>query len=256
MNNQMRKSIEKILPKTLRNVWRVYSKGRISEFAKDDNFLYDRNIIRQLHVDSYSQHGQDAFIYQMVFGGKTPQGGGFFLDVGGNEPITINNTYLLEQKGWTGIAFEPVKSQADKWSDVRKTPCLNIAIGDKEDEVEFTETGAHQHSGIGVAADATGAVTYKVKQRRLSDILKEHKIQHVDVVSIDVEGYERNVLEGIDFGETDITCFCIENNRDGEILPDGGLRRFMLEKGYRLVARLTIDDIFVKEDYFLADGRQ
>lgn len=248
MNNQMSKRLLKILPKPLKNVWSTYLKGRISAYAKNDYFLYDTNIIKHLRVDSYSQFGQDAFIYWMVFGGKKTEDG-VFLDIGGNDPININNTYLLEQKGWTGLAFEPVKAQADKW-EVRKTPCYNVAIGMTEGEVEFTEVNAHQHSGIGVISEDEGSATYKVRQRKLSNILKEHNIKHVDVVSLDVEGYEMNVLKGIDFDAVDITCFCIENNEDDRLLPDLDLRKFMIEKGYRLIARLSIDDIFVKNDFF------
>ena len=241
MKNYMNNLIFKLLPG-------AYVRGKIGRGAKEHNFLYDRNIIKQLNVESFSQYGQDAFIYWMVFGGKHE---GIFMDVGGNDPITINNTYLFEQKGWKGIAFEPMKSQADKWINTRKTPCQNIAIGMVEDEVEFTEMNKHECSGIGIKNDEMeGAVTYKVKQRKLANIFKENNINHVDMISIDVEGYEMNVMNGIDFEEVDITCFCIENNRDGEIIPDMELRKFMIGKGYRLVARLTIDDIFIKESYF------
>ena len=256
MKNKTRIFIRKYLPGKLRDAYQVYLRGKICECAKDDIFLYDTGSIGQLHVESFSQYAQDAFIYQMVFGGgqgETPKEG-FFLDIGGNDPIKINNTYLFEQKGWTGLAFEPVKAQADKWAGVRKTPCYNIALGMTESEVEFTEMSEHEFSGIGVAerfaSDFAETVTYKVKQRMLSNVLRENHIKHVDVVSIDVEGYEMNVLRGIDFEEVDITCFCIENNRDGAILPNMDLRKFMLQKGYRLIARLSIDDIFVKESYF------
>lgn len=251
MDNKTKKKLRKYLPGKLKDIYEVYLRGKICECADKDVFLYDTGIISQLHVDSFSQCGQDAFIYQMVFGAKKE---GFFLDVGGNNPIEINNTYLLEQKGWTGMAFEPVKAQAEQWEDARSTPCYNIAIGDKEGEVEFTEMNVDAFSGIGAAkyyADNLSAVTtYKVRQRTLANILKEKEIKHVDFVSIDVEGYEMNVLKGIDFEAVDITCFSIENNRDGQIMPDMELRKFMIQKGYKLVARLLIDDVFIKESYF------
>ena len=248
MNNQMCKRLLSILPGPIKNAYRTYLKGRISAYAQNDYFLYDTNMIKQLRVESYSQFGQDAFIYWMVFGGQKTEGG-VFLDIGGNDPVSINNTYLFEQKGWTGLAFEPIKEQADKWR-VRKTPCYNVAIGMTEGEVEFTEKDTHQHSGIGITSEDKDSVRYKVKQRKLSNILRENGIKHVDMVSLDVEGYEMNVLKGIDFDDVDITCFCIENNEDGRLLPDLALRKFMIEKGYRLIARLSIDDIFVKNDYF------
>lgn len=244
MNSDARYFIWKHLPGKLKAVYQVYLRGMICEYSHKDNFFHDYNMINQLNVESFSQAGQDAFIYHMVFGGKSD---GFFLDIGGNDPVKINNTYLLEQKGWKGMAFEPVKALADKWKDVRKTPCYNMAIGRDEGEVDFTEAKENEHSGVGVEGD----LTYKVKQRRVSNILKENSITHIDVVFIDVEGYEMSVLQGIDFENVDITCFCIENDRNGAMLPDDELRKFVVGKGYRLIGRLHYDDVFVKEDYFV-----
>ncbi len=80
--------------------------------------------------------------------------------------------------------------------------------------------------------------------------MKEQKVSHVDAAFIDVEGYEMNVLKGIDFQKLDITCLCIENDQEGRLFPDMELRQYLIDRGYRLVARLSIDDVFVKESYF------
>ena len=146
------------------------------------------------------------------------------------------------------MACEPGRKLAERWKDVRKTPCYNVAIGNEETEIEFTEMSAHQLSGIGISDQ--GGVSYKVSQRKLANILKEQDIKHIDVMFVDVEGYEMNVLRGIDFESIDITCICIENNRDSDVLPDMRLRQYLVEKGYTLIGRLTIDDIFVKNEYF------
>lgn len=242
----IKKIIFNLLPKKTQKMRETYVKGKIDSGADEGAFLYDRNLIKKLKVTSYSQFGQDAFVFYMVFGGRKE---GVFLDIGGNDPIEINNTYLLEKEGWQGIAFEPQKFLADKWKEYRKTPCYNIAIGNMETEVTFTEMNAHQLSGIGIKGDPKSS-SYKVQQRKLSAFLSEKNISHIDVAFIDVEGYEMQVLEGIDFVTTDITCICIENNRNSDILPDMELRNFLISKGYVLIGRLTIDDVFVKKEYF------
>lgn len=146
MNIKLREIMYRLLPKKFQNMRYTYVKGKMDEYANDDTFFYDRNVIKKLKAISFSQFGQDAFIYNLVFGGKN----GFFLDIGGNDPVQINNSYLFEKNGWKGIAFEPVKKLAEKWKDVRETPCYNIAIGNEESEIEFTEMSEHQLSGIGV----------------------------------------------------------------------------------------------------------
>lgn len=52
---------------------------------------------------SFSQAGQDLFVLKLLKN-KT---NGFFLEIGSNHPITINNTYILEKKyNWKGIMIE------------------------------------------------------------------------------------------------------------------------------------------------------
>lgn len=54
-------------------------------------------------MKSYSQGGQDLFAVMMTEGMRD----GFFLDIGCNNPVAINNTYLLESEfGWTGILVD------------------------------------------------------------------------------------------------------------------------------------------------------
>lgn len=60
---------------------------------------------------------------------------------------------------------------------------------------------------------------------------------------------EHKIWEG-NLYEKNITCICVENNRASEILPDMNLRKYLLDRDYVLIARLTINDVFIKKDYF------
>lgn len=62
----------------------------------------------------YSQAYQDYFLDSYIFRKKK---GGFFLDIGGNDPVNINNTYFFEKsRGWKGLAFEPMTAQRETWN--------------------------------------------------------------------------------------------------------------------------------------------
>lgn len=50
----------------------------------------------------YSQAGQDRFAFEMC-DHKT---NGYYVDLGCNHPIAINNTYAFEQMGWDGILVD------------------------------------------------------------------------------------------------------------------------------------------------------
>ena len=55
--------------------------------------------------ESKSQAGQDLWAYKMLV---EPDNlfNGTFLDIGCNEPVAWNNTYALEQLGWTGLLMD------------------------------------------------------------------------------------------------------------------------------------------------------
>lgn len=154
----------------------------------------------------HSQCGQDMFI-DFLFGNKED---GVFIDIGGNDPVKINNTYYFEKKGWSGLAFEPLQKYQDKWKQERTTPCLPIALGDADKDVVFREMNQDYLSGVeGVNIEeiqkllADGQVNVVnetvVKQRMLKDVLAERNIKDIDFISLDVEGSELQVLKGIDF---------------------------------------------------------
>jgi hypothetical protein len=56
-----------------------------------------------MNYKSYSQASQDCFILTLTQGKRN----GTFVEIGSNDPIGINNTYVLEKDfGWNGIMVE------------------------------------------------------------------------------------------------------------------------------------------------------
>ena len=212
--------------------------SKLSEYQKSTGMVIDGE-------KYYSQMMQDFFLDRFIFCKKE---GGFFLDIGGNDPIWINNTYFFEKnRNWKGLAFEPMKALNDKWKTARKTKCLPIALDSQTGETEFCEYEEDSMSGFTSEVEFSGKVRsrYKVPVRRLADVLDERGIKHVDFVSLDVEGAETRVLNGIDFSKVEIDYFTIENNKGAS--REKSIREFMKGHGYKLIARLWVDDIYVKD---------
>jgi len=67
----------------------------------------------------YSQARQDEFVLHMM-NGKV----GEYLEVGASHPIDINNTFLLEQHGWTGLSIDIDDSCKQVWQEKRKNPLI------------------------------------------------------------------------------------------------------------------------------------
>jgi len=205
------------------------------------------------HALSASAEGQELFITEKLLDNKT----GFFVEVGGNDPVFINNTYALEKMGWKGISFEPVDFFWQKWGKSRTTKCYPYVLGDEETWVDFREIDGKQDGLLSGMSSVAGygyetslphsSVIVKKQMRKLENVLSENSITDIDILFIDVEGFELNVLKGINFDRINIRCICIEVN--GSLKKETYDKRcFLSDKGYVLKAHIGMDDIFIKKD--------
>jgi FkbM family methyltransferase len=248
---------------SMRNLLKLYSQN-YSMYIHDSQKGWDNRFMGvSAGLSSgrpyYSEHGQDAYVLTELFSNKRD---GVFVDIGANHPTDCSNSYLLEQHGWHGLAVEPQEAINKLWAGARKTPCLACVVGAESKVVTFVEGTPDQHglSGVEGYNKATDSVLKKqVFQRRLEDILNEYNLAHIDYLSIDVEGYEMNVLEGIDFSRVNVHVIGVENDLPFKFLPLIGkrlgfelgqnkIRRFLKSKGYKYVARIVSDDFFVKAE--------
>lgn len=73
----------------------------------------------KLIMAKYSEAGQDKIVLSLF--DKNHKG--TFVDIGCQLPDDVNNTLLLEENGWTGIALD-IEDFTEKWK-TRKTPYIN-----------------------------------------------------------------------------------------------------------------------------------
>lgn len=242
----------------LKTIWKKTFKVLLKIYTGNHD-LYVENNPRDLENKKfYSQFGQDVFVLENIFKNKKD---GFFIDIGGNYPIKCNNTYLLELNGWTGIAIEPQDQLRSLWPESRKAICLPYVIGPENKLVDFIEGSDEEHGLAGV--DGYNKIknsikTKQIEQKRLENVLLENNIKEVDFLSIDVEGYEMNVLESINFNTSNIKVICLENDinfsyipfigkKIGSELGNNKIRNYLKNKGYKYIARIVCDDFFIKE---------
>jgi hypothetical protein len=77
-------------------------------------------------MESYSQCGQDIFVYNIL-----NKNNGTFLDLGCYLPKNINNTYLLELNGWSGISLDII-DYSEEWKERKnkfiQQDCMNVNL--------------------------------------------------------------------------------------------------------------------------------
>jgi FkbM family methyltransferase len=121
------------------------------------------------------------------------------LDIGANIGCT---SILFAQMARRVVAFEPVPKTFAHWqrnieaSGHLNCSGMNMALGDenKTAQINYTESN---RSGAFVSDSVVGAgESAGIEVRRLDDVVAGLDLPAIDFIKIDVEGYERRVIEG------------------------------------------------------------
>ncbi|HEU5117023.1 MAG TPA: FkbM family methyltransferase [Isosphaeraceae bacterium] len=151
--------------------------------------------------------------------------GGVFLDVGANVGyFSLLGHGLVGSRGRV-VAVEPTPSTCEtlraniERNGFEKIELNPIALGDENTSLRLYMPPAAEHRDFNVTTqEAEGWTPVDVSCRRLDDVLKEWNVERVDLMKIDVEGFEPKVFAG---GE--------------ESLKSGVIRHLITEvNGYRL----------------------
>jgi len=201
-----------------------------------------------------SQFGQDEFLDRTVFRGLA---GGFFVDVGAHDGEQFSNSLFFERvRSWRGLCLEPNPAVYDRLRRTRRAECLQCCAAAASGTVDFVQIGGASDmlSGMAatygadhaarrdraIAADGGTQTIIAVPAARLDDLLAERGIGEVHFLSVDTEGGELAVLEGIDFSRTLVHAVAIENNYRSAALAD-----YLKLRGFVPLARLTVDDVYL-----------
>ena len=231
---------------------------------------------------SYAQNFEDVMLWRALKHIEK----GFYVDVGAMDPIVDSVTQAFYERGWRGINFEPTHLYFEK---LRRSRPLDInllsAVGDAEGMMKFyevPETGlstldldtarTHHESGLTVIEKQVAVVT-------LNQILAEHVKGPIHFMKIDVEGAEKNVLQGLDLSRWRPWIIVMESTKPNSsevnyeawedlILTAGydmvyfdGLNRFYVAHEHSVLAeklRLppnVFDNFIVDDVYFIMADR-
>lgn len=72
---------------------------------------------------SYSQAGQDRWVYAMIVGPEKLYDGSF-LDIGAGHPTELSNTFAIEKLGWRGLLVDSDVGSIDALEKERASPFI------------------------------------------------------------------------------------------------------------------------------------
>ena len=165
-----------------------------------------------------SQFDEDSFI-QKYF---KNYGIGKYLDLGCFHPVRDNNTYQLYKRNWNGINIDlnPLTIELFNFSRPKDIN-LNYALSNKAGKKNFYFMGdfsplntldSNQLNFLkrSFNINKNQYKTKKIKVENINDILRKKKLNKIDFLNIDLEGYEYEVLKSFDFKRNQINLICIE----------------------------------------------
>jgi len=145
---------------------------------------------------------------------------GFFIELGANNGLLQSNTAFLEKnRNWRGILIEPNARNFEMCKINRPNSiCYNYACvsNDFTDEFIYGDFGLPPNDPTSLMSSINGLrlnskhAMSRVPVSTLTNILDRHTIPKIDFLSLDVEGYEYSVLNGLDLNKYKPTYLLIE----------------------------------------------
>jgi FkbM family methyltransferase len=182
---------------------------------------------------------------------------GFFIEAGANDGYSQSNTYFLEKKRrWSGILvegipelFEKARKQRNK-SVVHNCALVSSEFPDStvtmhyanlmsvvEDSLKTKEEqNRHIKAGLDVQ-HLENSYSVTVPARTLESVLDEYSnLPDIDFLSLDVEGYELDVLKGINMARYRPKYILVEARFFEEV------NSFLEFHSYEMIEKLTYHD--------------
>ncbi len=211
---------------------------------------------KKSYKKSFSGGAQDLII-DYFFKNKSK---GIYLDVGCFHPFIGNNTYKLFEKGWNGINIDLDFHTIDLFNYFRKNDSnINIGVSDKTGNQDLYFF--HNRAAINTLSQLRGKNFKEVKKIRtdtLNNIIQATKFKDckIDFLSVDVEGYEMQVLKDFNFKKYCPDLIVVEylepnlkqvefHNQNLKNIFQSELYNFMIKNDYTMVNWLHSDLIFV-----------
>lgn len=174
-----------------------------------------------------------------------------YVDVGAADPVECSNTYAFYEEGWRGLLVEPVPTfwynllrcrPRDHLMPIAASNCTGVG------RLRLCGPCSSLRPDWDIATHAECLVHVDT----LANILADHADirDRCQLCSIDVEGHERQVLEGIDWATFHPAVFVIEYRRFAENDPgnaedlSGEWEPLLQQQGYTRAAETPMNYIY------------
>ena len=199
---------------------------------------------------NFSQSNEEIILNKLFSGIKN----GFYIDVGCHHPRRFSNTALLYKNGWNGINIDASAKNLKLFNVFRKRDKnVNALISEKLENLKFYYFNDSALNGIlsSSKVDSLKDLGYKVineefiNTHRLDDILASCRVPNktIDLLDIDVEGYDFQVLKSIDLNLFNVKVILIETGEN-----ENAIIKYLSSFNYNIYKKIDRNIIFKKNN--------
>ncbi|MBT9585706.1 FkbM family methyltransferase [bacterium] len=191
---------------------------------------------------------------------------GVMVEVGCATPMLLSMSQHFRQNGWRCIGIEPNPSFVKLHQQSGNEVYAYAAADFDQDDVDFvvvessqdysaSSLSAHSYSALAIkdqyqnyqneAINSFRKREIKVRVRRLSAILSQHcpEVGFIDLLSVDVEGFELEVIRGLNLERHPVRVIVLEN-----LFYDNKYTEYMESRGYRLHSQVRYNFIYTRRN--------
>jgi len=204
---------------------------------------------------SYAQNAEDIRVWRAF--ADVDAASLRFVDVGANEPRHLSITASLSDMGWSGLLIEADPDLAEELRVRRPGDVVvQVAAAAGPGELTFYRVPG---TGLGTLDESEAAAARSrgfdvemvvVRTEALDDILDEQGVTDIHFMSVDVEGAEAIVLQGLSLDRHRPWVLCIEAVQPGTSTPSHDeWEPALLSHGYRFVTFDGVNRWYVPEEH-------
>lgn len=192
---------------------------------------------------SFSQYGEDLVLDQLLKDKEK----GVYVDVGAHHPFRFSNTRLFYKKGWSGLNIDPAPGFKKLFDQYRPLDVnIEVGVGDKEGYFDYFI--ADHPAMNSLYQPGPNGIKTQIQVLRLETILEKniHENTQIDFLSIDAEGYDLKILKSNNWAKYKPRFVVVEDKEYSfENITKGEIYKYLITKGYKLVAGTFISFIYV-----------
>lgn len=198
-------------------------------------------------MNTYAQDKEDLILADILKDVKE----GFYVDVGANSPTVYSVTKLFYEQGWNGINIEPLPDMYNELCASRERDInLNIGISNTEGTMTLHIDSMGSTLSDKVVSDnrMQDKPTIKIDVDTLTHVVDTCFVKEIHFLKVDVEGFEKQVLEGYDF-HIRPWVICMESTKPNTEIPCYEEWEYiLLDHGYVLKEAHGINRFYVDSE--------